>query len=54
MRFHGHNLHEISELFSGENQEDNLHEMSVSILWENKKNILNLSSAEIAQSYNKI
>ena len=29
-----------------------LHEMSNPVFWENKKNITNLSSAEIAQSEN--
>ena len=28
---------------------DNLHEMSNPVFWENKKNIINLSSAELAQ-----
>ena len=34
--------------------EDSLHEMSNSVFWENKKNIINLSFAELAQRVAKV
>ena len=33
---------------------DNLHEISNPVFWENKKNIINLSSAELAQKVVKV